>query len=243
MSLGVITQARMKSSRLPGKVLKEIDGKPLLYYHTERLKERDLPVIVATTKNTEAKPIVGFCEERNIDYFRGDEHDVLGRFYGAATAFGLDTIVRVTSDCPLIDPAFVEQGIDKYSRVADTYDYLSSSIPDNTYPLGFSFEVFSFELLAAAHRNAEHPKKREHVTPYMKRKEHPATTCHGYTLEQDFSDYRVTVDTPEDFELVRKLIEDFDADSLTLEEIVEILRQNPELRRLNSDVHQKTWRE
>ena len=233
----------MTSTRLPGKVLKEVGGRSLLYYHAERIRTHVPRFIVATTSNREDDPIVSFCKDAGIDYYRGDEHDVLGRYFETAQAFNLDVIVRVTSDCPLIDGAKVRRGIDYYIEEAGPYDYLGTSVPEKTYPLGFSFEVFSFELLREAHENADEPKMREHVTPYMKLHKHPDTELLGCPLEQDWSSYRVTVDTPEDLELVRRLVEDYEAHEMSMEEIVELLRKRPELQTINNDVHQKDWDE
>lgn len=243
MNVAVVSQARMTSTRLPGKVLKEVGGRPLLYYHSERIRTHVPHFIVATTSNQEDDPIVSFCKDAGIEYYRGDEHDVLGRYFETAQAFDLDVIVRVTSDCPLIDGAKVRQGIDRYLAEAGIYDYLGTGVPEKTYPLGFSFELFSFDLLQKAYANANHPKMREHVTPYMKLQEHPDTELMGCPLEEDWSSYRVTVDTPEDLELVRRLIEGYDVDTMSMEEIVELLRGRPQLQAINSDVHQKKWHE
>lgn len=241
MNLAVVTQARMTSTRLPGKVLADIHGKPMLHYHVDRLRRHDLPVVVATTTNDADDPIVAFCETHDIKCFRGDEHDVLARYYETARAFDLDVVVRVTSDCPLIDGAKVRKGIDTYLDQANLYDYLGTGVPEKTYPLGFSFEVFGQDLLTAAHEHATHPKMREHVTPYMKQEQHPDTTLIGCPLDEDWSDYRVTVDTPDDLTLVRRLAENWNADRLSLEEIVGVLQEHPDLQEVNQKVHQKKW--
>jgi spore coat polysaccharide biosynthesis protein SpsF len=241
MNFAVVSQARMTSTRLPGKVLAEIDGRPMLHYHVERIHQHDLPVVVAATTNEDDEPIVSFCREHEIDVFRGDEHDVLARYYDTAEAYDLDVIVRATSDCPLIDGEKVREGVEKYLDQAGSYDYLGTSIPQKTYPLGFSFEVFDRRLLRAAHKNASHPKMREHVTPYMKQKKHPSTTLLGHPLDQDWSEYRVTVDTPEDLTMVRRLIVDWEADTRSVGGIVDLLQEHPELQAINRDVHQKKW--
>lgn len=241
MNVAVVSQARMTSTRLPGKVLADINGRPLLHYHVERIRRHDLPIIVATTTNEDDEPVVSFCRENEIDVFRGDEHDVLARYYETAEAYDLDIVVRVTSDCPLIDGAKVREGVEKYLNQAGPFDYLGTGVPQKTYPLGFSFEVFDRRLLRAAHKNAGDPKMREHVTPYMKQKKHPSTTLLGHPLDQDWSEYRVTVDTLEDLTMVRRLIEDWDADSRSVSGIVDLLREHPDLQAINNEVHQKKW--
>lgn len=243
VKVAVVSQARMTSTRLPGKVLADIDGRPMLHYHVERIRRHGLPLIVATTTNEDDEPIVSFCREKGIDIFRGDEHDVLARYYETAEAYDLDVIVRVTSDCPLIDGKKVREGIEKYLDRAGHFDYLGTGVPQKTYPLGFSFEVFGRRLLRAAHKNASHPKMREHVTPYMKRQEHPQTNLLGLPLKTDLSKFRVTVDTKSDLELVRQLIENHNAHKISMEAIVEVLSENNELLELNYDVHQKQWTE
>lgn len=243
MNVAVVSQARMTSTRLPGKVLKEVGGKPLLGYHVDRLREHTPELIVATTTNVEDDPIEQFCREKGLGCFRGDEHDVLGRYFETAQAFDLDVIVRVTSDCPLIDGVKVREGIERYLEQARPYDYLGTGVPYKTYPLGFSFEVFSFKLLEEAHVNAEDPKMREHVTPYMKLQKNPSIRLLGCPLPHDWSSYRVTVDTAEDLEVVRRLIEDHGADTMSLEEIVALLEQRPQLQDVNRAVHQKEWHE
>lgn len=243
MRIAVVSQARMTSTRLPGKVLKEVGGRPLLEHHVDRIRGHGLDVIVATTTNAEDDPIVSLCERKGTGCFRGDEHDVLARYHGAAEAHDLDVVVRVTSDCPLIDGARIRTGVEKYRDEAGPYDYLGTGVPEKTYPLGFSFEVFSAELLRDAHRNADMPQMREHVTPYMKLRKNPRTRLIGIPLEQDWSGYRVTVDTEEDLELVRRLIEDHGADGMSMEEIVSLLQRHPELRALNDEVRQKKWHE
>lgn len=243
MNVAVVSQARMTSTRLPGKVLKNVGGRPLLEYHIDRICRHDFDLIVATTTNREDDSIVSLCERKGTKFFRGDEHDVLSRYFDAATEYDLDVVVRVTSDCPLIDGARVRKGVEKYLAEAGPYDYLGTGVPEKTYPLGFSFEVFSYRLLQDAHSNASLPQMREHVTPYMKLQENPETKLIGIPLEHDWSSYRVTVDTREDLELVRRLIEDYGADSLNMEEIVSLLEMHPELRALNDEVRQKKWYE
>lgn len=243
MNVAVVSQARMTSTRLPGKVLKKVDGRPLLHYHVARIREHVPNVIVATTSNQKDDPIVSFCEEEEIGYYRGDEHDVLGRYFEAARAFDLDVIVRVTSDCPLIDGEKVREGIEHYLDRAGPYDYLGTGVPKKTYPLGFSFEVFSFDLLKEAYKDAEDPKMREHVTPYMKLQKNSDTELLGCPLRQDWSSYRVTVDTAEDLKLIKRLIRDHDADTFSMEEIVQLLQARPNLQKINADVKQKTWEE
>ncbi|NLX01599.1 MAG: NTP transferase domain-containing protein, partial [Syntrophomonadaceae bacterium] len=168
MKTVIIDQARMTSTRLPGKVMKEVLGKPLLEYQIERLKrtnEADELVIATTTNNTD-QPIVEICKRLGVAYYRGSEEDVLSRYYEAATKFGADVVVRVTSDCPLIDPTVVDKVIKHYKDNWDKYDYVSNTLT-RTYPRGMDTEVFSYKVLQEVYYNAQEQPEREHVTPYI----------------------------------------------------------------------------
>ena len=154
MNTAIIVQARMSSTRLPGKVLKTVIGKTLLEYQIERLrrvKSADRIVIATTDKQAE-QPIVDLCDQLGISCFRGSETDVLARYYGAAAAHNADVVVRITSDCPLIDPAVVDRVIRFYQEHRSDYDYATNTLePELTYPRGMDTEIFSFQSLKEAY--------------------------------------------------------------------------------------------
>lgn len=236
--IGIISQARMTSTRLPGKVLKEVDGLPLLKYHVDRLKESGYPLFIATTTNQTDDPIVAFCEQENIAFYRGSEAHVLSRYYECAKEYGLDVIVRVTSDCPLIDGVQVRKGVERYLAEEDENVYLSNGM-SSTFPRGFDFEVFSFHLLEKAFENASLPVEIEHVTPYLYLNKASKVKKIGYLYHQNKSNYRVTVDTAEDFELIRRLIVEHQAPLLNVDELVAILDSQEELVAINAHIEQK----
>lgn len=234
-----IVQARMGSTRLPGKVLKEVNGKPLLAYQIERMEKASLidQLVIATTPYGN-EGIVNLCNELGIDYFIGSESDVLARYYHAALKYEADVVVRITSDCPLIDPVIINNIIQMY--LDNEYDYVSNT-QLRTFPRGMDTEVFSMEILTEAFMNASLEYEREHVTPYF----YLNSTKYNigqYTLERgDQSNLRLTVDTPEDLELISILLNDlypknpdFDLDIL-----LEKLTKEPALIKINEHIEQK----
>lgn len=241
----IIVQARMTSTRLPGKVMKQVLGKPLLQYQIERLQRVKLAdeIVIATTINQTDEPIIDLCNTLSVAHFRGSEDDVLTRYYGAATAHRADVVIRVTSDCPLIDPQVINQVIDYYLKNQSNYDYVSNSIK-RTYPRGMDTEVFSFSVLQQAFLEATAPPDREHVTPFIHRQ--PERYSLGYvTYPEDCSHHRWTVDTPEDFELIQKIIEAVypTQPSFTLEDCLRLLREDPNWYFINSHIEQKNYGE
>jgi spore coat polysaccharide biosynthesis protein SpsF len=235
MTLGVITQARMTSTRLPGKVLMTAGGRSMLAHQVLRLQRAGLPVYVATTTNATDDPIVAAAADLGVDVHRGSEDDVLARFAGTIEEFGLDTVVRVTSDCPLIDGALVAGGVKAFEAAGDPDLYLSNTL-ERSYPRGLDFEVFSAAALLDAHRHAVTAAEREHVTPYLYSGPRP---MQGLRREGDASRYRVTLDTADDFELIRRLIEDHGAADLDADQIIAVLDAHPELAAINAHVEQK----
>ncbi|WP_434133642.1 glycosyltransferase family protein [Sporomusa sphaeroides] len=245
MKVAIIVQARMTSTRLPGKVLKEVSGKELLAYQLERLRQVALAdeIIIATTVRDSDIPIVEFCKKHQIAYFRGSEEDVLSRYYYAAKESNADVIVRVTSDCPVIDPRIIDKAICLFIENMDTYDYVSNSL-EPSYPRGMDVEVCSFEVLAQAFREAADKPDREHVTPfiYMRPERYRLANLH---LGQDRSEYRLTVDTMEDYELIKRILQSlYPANpAFSLDDIFELLRKNPEWRLINAEIQQKKYGE
>lgn len=236
--IGIITQARTTSTRLPGKVFKEAAGKHLLQYHIERLQQSGLPVYIATTVNVEDNAIALFAEQNNIPCWRGSEMNVLERFYDCAKHFSLDIIVRVTSDCPLIDGALIKHAVDEYCQWNDAAIYYSNGM-QRTFPRGFDFEIFSFELLENAFFNATEWFQKEHVTPFINQNIQGNVVIKHCLHREDASAYRLTVDTQEDYILLRKLIEEYDAADKCAAEIILILKNNPHLHEINAHIEQK----
>lgn len=241
MQVVIIVQARMTSTRLPGKVMKVVRDKPLLSFLIERLKRVELAdrLVVATTTNADDQPIIDFCEQNRVLYFRGDELDVLKRFYEAAHAFSADVIVRVTGDCPLMDPEVVDHAIRYYLDRYPEYSYVSNT-HKRTLPRGMDVEVFSLDLLEQAHRNATEKADREHVTRYMY-KEPGQFSLGDLPSKKVLSHYRWTVDTKEDFEFVREVITSLypEKEKFSMEDVLNLLSKRPEIRKINENVQQK----
>ncbi|MBD1397640.1 glycosyltransferase family protein [Pontibacter sp. JH31] len=236
--VGVISQARMTSTRLPGKVLLKAGGKTMLQHHVDRLRDAGLDVYIATTQNTSDDPIAAYAAQANIPCYRGDEHNVLSRFYECALRYGLDVIVRVTSDCPLIDGQLIADAVQQYLAWDDEAVYLSNAL-QRTFPRGFDFEIFSFGLLKEAFQNATLTADLEHVTPYINQNKSGRVTLRHYTQDKDASQFRITLDTPEDFELISLLMEQHGAHKLSGDEIMLLLENHPKLQNINAHVEQK----
>ena len=239
--IGIITQARTTSTRLPRKVLLKLDGRTVLDHHLDRLTVASLPVIVATTTNSSDDEVAALVADRDVLCFRGSETDVLSRFHSAAERHGIDVVVRVTSDCPLVDGGVVAEAVQTFVTANDTGLYLSNTL-QRTYPRGFDVEVFSAAALAEANRSAGNTFEREHVTPYLYRGAGRLRTL-AVTRTNDKSDYRITLDTPDDLQLIRALIEDHGAQRMTCDQIVSLLDAHPELVALNAQVEQKQLHE
>jgi spore coat polysaccharide biosynthesis protein SpsF len=238
----IIVQARMTSTRLPGKVLLEVLGKPLLEYLVERLRRVRLAqqIVVATTVNAADEPIVALCRRLGVAVWRGSEHDVLGRYHGAALAHRAEVVVRITSDCPLMDPRVVDGTIGYYLRQRGQLDYASNSL-QRSFPRGLDTEVFAFKSLAEAYAEAVGQQEREHVTPFLYR--HPQRYRLGnFACRQNLSAHRWTVDTPEDFELIRHIITALSPvlPQFGLWDAAAWLKGRPQLAALNAHVEQKT---
>lgn len=236
--VGIVTQARTNSTRLPGKVLIPVGGRTLLDHHLDRLATSGLPVLVATTGEPADDAIADLARRRGMGHHRGSEQDVLARFHGCAEEHGLDVVVRVTSDCPLIDGRVVAEAVDAYLREDDPALYLSNVV-HRTFPRGFDFEVFGAALLADAHRHAVAPAEREHVTPYLRAAAPDRVRTSDWTWPVDRSGYRVTLDTVEDLRLIERLIEDHGAAELDCAGVIDVLDRHPELVAINRDVVQK----
>ncbi|WP_099354150.1 cytidylyltransferase domain-containing protein [Fredinandcohnia onubensis] len=242
MKIVATIQARMGSTRLPGKVLKKVLGKPLLEYQIERLKKSKIidKIVVATTTKKSDQAIIDLCERLSIDYTRGSEEDVLARYYNAALESEADIIVRITSDCPLISPSVIDQVITTFLQNAPRYDFVSNTI-ERTYPRGFDTEVFAFNALEQAYKEGFEYLYREHVTTYILR--NPTKfQMKNVKYKRDLSKYRLTVDTEEDYELIRNIIEILypKNPNFELEDIIRLLEKRSDLFLLNAHVQQKS---
>jgi spore coat polysaccharide biosynthesis protein SpsF len=185
--------------------------------------------------------VVDLAQPRNVQVFRGSEDDVLSRFAGCARTYDLDVVVRVTSDCPLIDGAVVAEGVARFLQLSEEHGdevYLSNTL-ERTYPRGFDFEVFTATALARADREATAPGDREHVTPWLYAGPHRLPHLAQIRRSVDRSTYRVTLDTVEDLELLRRLFDEHGAAALDCDGIVEVLDAHPELVALNAQVAQR----
>jgi spore coat polysaccharide biosynthesis protein SpsF len=236
--IGIITQARMTSTRLPGKILKEVKNKTLLDYHIDRLKQTGLDIAIATTTNATDDVICSFSEERKLKFHRGSENNVLSRYYETALKYKFDIVIRVTSDCPLIDPHLIRNGVEKYMQLNNPNLYISNGI-ERTFARGFDFEILSFQLLEDAYLSATEDADLEHVTPYIWKNRSGKVEFYHVKQNVNNGGLRITVDTADDFELIKTLIEKYNAETLSYNEIENILLQHPELVALNEHIEQK----
>jgi spore coat polysaccharide biosynthesis protein SpsF len=239
MSVVAIIQARMGSTRLPGKVLMDLGGETVLARVVERLRRARLvdKIVVATTDSAADDAIVQECHRLEVPSFRGSEIDVIDRYYQAVRACAVSTIVRITSDCPVIDSQLVDETIRVFQQ--RNADYASNAFP-RTYPRGLDTEVFTVAALERAWRDAQEPYEREHVTPYLY--EHPELFLVVSLRGQiDYSRYRWTLDTAEDLELLRTIYARFGNEhDFGWGEVIQLMAREPELAELNSRVMQKT---
>lgn len=239
-NIAAIIQARMGSTRLPGKVLREIAGEPMLVRDMHRVMQSKLvnTVIVATSTGPSDDPIIALCKKHGWDSFRGNEQDVLDRFYQCAKVYKADIIVRITSDCPLIDATVIDRVIQDFLNHLPGIDYASNVLPVRTFPRGLDTEVMSFKALERSWKEDTNPQWREHVTQYIHH--HPDRfTVHCVKNSIDLSSFRWTVDTKEDLEFVNKIYEYFTDDQFSWEEILVVLKAHPELLEINRNVPQK----
>ncbi|MCK4542952.1 MAG: glycosyltransferase family protein [Spirochaetales bacterium] len=238
--IAAIIQARMGSTRLPGKVLKEVNGKPLLMYQVERVRESKLldKVIVATSALPKDDVITDFCERNNIDCFRGSENDVLSRYYECAKKYKADIIVRLTADCPLLDPMVIDRVISMFQK--EKADYAANTAPPKTtrFPNGSDVEVFSIHALERAFIECKDLHDREHVTFYFWRYDNNFKTIQ-MSQGVDWSKYRFTVDYPEDLEVVEYIFQELGKKGSFghLPEIVDIIDAAPEIKAKNAMHH------
>jgi spore coat polysaccharide biosynthesis protein SpsF (cytidylyltransferase family) len=230
----LIIQARMGSTRLPGKVLKNIiDNIPILHMQYKRISpsQKVNKIIVATSNLSQDDVIESFCTQFQIPVFRGDEQNVLKRFYDAASFYKADTIIRITADCPLHHYKVIDWCIDQFEKL--NVDYFSNSNNPPVLEDGWDTEVFSFKSLESAYNEASKSYEKEHVTPYIKQS--GKFTCHYQKyLSTNPNSYKLSVDNENDFFLVKKIFQHFTPDILfPVENILNLLKENPELLNIN----------
>jgi spore coat polysaccharide biosynthesis protein SpsF len=201
-----IIQARMTSSRLPGKVLASLAGRPMLAQQLARVKRMSSidDIVVATTINADDDPVVALCRELHVGCYRGDEHDVLSRYAEAAREAAADVVVRITADCPLLDPEVSDRVVDALDSDAD---YASNAVP-RTFPRGLDTEALHRDVLERMHRMARSESAREHVTTFIRHERPELFELRNVEDEEDNSDLSWTVDTEEDFARVSALYEE-----------------------------------
>jgi spore coat polysaccharide biosynthesis protein SpsF len=241
-----IIQARMGSSRLPGKVLKEICGKPMLDWVIRRASRSQMvdQILVAATISSDDEPIARFCETNDISLLRGSEFDVLNRYYQAASSMDADIIVRLTADCPLIDPDLIDKII--HALLDEKADFAANRLPPpyhRTYPIGLDVEVATFTALETAWKNAAEGFEREHVMPYLYDPAHGMKFVVADHVE-DLGSLRWTVDTPEDLEFVRQVTKRFDCrDDFSWLDVLKLVKEYPELSEINARISHKSLKD
>lgn len=248
MQILTIIQARMESSRLPGKVLFPVLSKPLLIRMIERVKHSKLSgnVVVATSHRESDDPIHDLCYARGIDCFRGHPTDLLDRHYQAALHFLADAVVKIPSDCPLIDPHIIDKVIGAYIENYPAYDFVSNLHPAS-YPDGNDVEIMSFATLEKAWKQASKNFEREHTSPYIW--ENPDEFKIGNVCWDTGLDYstthRWTIDYEEDYHLIKRIYELLYPvnPAFRMDDILQLLEKNPELKQLNSKYIGKYWYE
>jgi spore coat polysaccharide biosynthesis protein SpsF len=248
MSLNIVTviQSRMDSTRLPGKVMMPLAGKPLLYRMYERVAASELigKIIIAATEEEKDIPIIQLCKENKIDYYRGHSTDLLDRHYQAAKFFDADVVVKIPSDCPLIDPNIIDKVIKYYIDNHHNYDFVSNLHPPS-YPDGNDVEIMTMQTLEDAWKNAKLPLEREHTTPYFW--ENPEKFRIGNIVWEtglDFSmTHRFTIDYQEDYDFIKTVYDELYSESkiFVLDDIINLLTGTPDIRKLNKKYAGVNW--
>ena len=222
-----IVQARLGSSRFPEKVIKDLNGRTMIEFLIERLRRcKDInEIILATTKNNEDQILQDIGEKNNIKVFRGEVEDVLSRYFNASLETASENIIRITGDCPLIDPEIISFTIKEY--LDNNYDYISNAYPP-TFPDGLDIEVFSKKLLEETHFKCKNSLFREHVTPWMR--ENSLIKKGTFESKEDFSSMRWTVDEPEDLDVIRFVVNQFNGKSnFTWLDVLKLEKNFPEV--------------
>lgn len=242
MKTVAIIQARMGSTRLPGKILKELQGYSVLSHVIQRLKQSTKidEIIIATTTNESDNLVEKEALNCDVKVFRGSETDVLSRYYFAAKEADASTIIRITSDCPLIDPIVTDKIIDFYIDNSESFDIVSNAVSDitqRTYPRGLDTEVFSFNILERAFNEATKSYQREHVTPFI----YENGKCYVYKNDKDYSNFRWTLDTRDDFYMISAVYDGLykGKHNFYMDDIVKYLNIHPKIVEINKNIEQK----
>jgi spore coat polysaccharide biosynthesis protein SpsF len=240
MRRAIVVQARMTSTRLPGKVLEDLAGKPALERQLERLQRcgHADEVVIATTVNADDDPVVALAERCGVRWFRGSELDVLSRYVGAAREARADMVVRVTSDCPLIDPVETDAVIAALEERRERADYASNFL-ERHLPRGLETEALWRDVLERADRMGTSAPSREHVTAFVHAERPDLFALHAVKRPYEAADLRWTVDTPEDLEVVRRIYAALGPEPRPLGEVIAWAREHPEVTALNAHVEQK----
>lgn len=222
MKIGAIVQVRMGSTRLSGKAMKSIEGQPMLWHIVQRLRKSKLidEIIIATTNKKTDQVIIDLAQQLRLNTYAGSEEDVLDRYYQAAKKYKIDIVVRITSDCPLIDPQIVDRVIATYLMHKNNLDYVNQG---KDYPSGCAAsEVFPFKVLEKVWREAKSPYEREHVTPYIYRNPQ-LFRIRRLRYKKDLSYLKLTVDYKRDLKLIREIFHHFGEKLFHLEDVVRLL--------------------
>ena len=251
----------MSSSRLPGKILADLAGQPMLqrvFLRTSRAATVN-ETIFATTTDPSDDPVAEYCDFSGIPFTRGSLYDVLDRYYQTAKQANGNFVVRVTADCPVIDPVLVDNVVN--TLVDSQYDFVCNRLPPpfpRTYPIGLDVEACTFTALEKAWKEADEPQHREHAMPYLyegvelspvNRQLSEGVSLRGFRIAllnspTDFGDYRWTVDTPEDLEFMRQVYHRFDGrDDFTWKEVLELVHKESQLMQINANVRHKTLKD
>jgi spore coat polysaccharide biosynthesis protein SpsF len=248
-------QARMGSKRLPNKVMADLNGRPMLEWVVERAKRAKAldKVVIVTSTNPADDVIEQFCQTKGYEYFRGDEHDVLDRYYQAAKKFGAFIIVRITGDCPFIDPGLISRTVQliwgAFGATSISFtppnDFTANRLPTawgRTYPIGLDVEVCTAKALETAWKEAKEPHQREHVMPFLYENNDRFKSI-LLNHDTDLSHHRWTVDTPEDIEFARQVASRFPDDTFAWTDILALIEKEPQLAEINAHIEQKTFRD
>ncbi len=240
-----IVQARMASSRLPGKILADLGGQPMLTWVVRRASRAAGidQVVVATSVSQEDDVVEAFCKEQGFACSRGNLYDVLDRFVHAAREFDADVVVRLTGDCPLIDPEMLAENLRAFLAADPPLDFAANRLPsERTIPIGLDAEFCTREALELAWREAQAPHQREHVMPFFYEQPDRFRILH-IKHSPDYGNYRWTVDTSEDLELLRQIVGHFKDDKFSWQEILALFQAKPELASINAQVVHKSERD
>lgn len=256
-----IIQGRMSSSRLPGKILADIAGQPMLqrvFIRTSRATSISETIFATTTASTD-DPVTEYCDLSGIPCTRGSLYDVLDRYYQTAKGAKADMVVRITADCPVIDPDLIDDVV--RTLLDGEYDFVTNRLPlpwHRTYPIGLDVEACTFKVLAKAWMEAKEPQHREHAMPYFyegveltrqNRALEIGISPRGFNVAllhhtTDFGDYRWTVDTAEDLEFIRQIYARFNQrDDFTWKEVLDLVHNEPDLMKINAGVRHNTLKD